>query len=73
MGQRRISFVICYIAFKIRISFNKHMKRFASQPEEGRVCEEIHVVAGWDQCGGTKHTRERGITPVMYVKRLLSL
>ena len=29
MARRRISFVICYIAFKTRISFKKHMKRGA--------------------------------------------
>ena len=34
---------------------------------KGRVCEGIHVVAGWDQCWGTKHTKERGFIPVMYV------
>ena len=30
MAHRRIS-VICYITFKTRISFNKHMKNFAAQ------------------------------------------
>ena len=39
---------------------------------QGPVCEEIQVVAGWDQCGGTNHTRGRGLTPVMSVTRLLS-
>ena len=29
MATRRISFVICYIAFKPRISFKKHMQRGA--------------------------------------------
>ena len=37
------------------------------------VCEGIHVVAGWDQCGRTKHMREKGFTPVMSVTRLSSL
>ena len=35
--------------------------------------EEIHVVAGWDECGGTKHKKERGFSTVMYVTRLSSL
>ena len=29
MASRRISFVICYIAFKTRISFKKHMNKGA--------------------------------------------
>ena len=29
MARRRISFVICYIAFKTRIRFKKHMNRDA--------------------------------------------
>ena len=29
MAHRRISFVICYIAFRTRISLLKHMKRGA--------------------------------------------
>ena len=36
------------------------------------VCEGIHVVAGWGQCGRTKHMREKGFTPVMSVTRLSS-
>ena len=27
--------------------------------KSGWVCEGINVVAGWDQCGGIKNTRER--------------
>ena len=75
MARRRISFAICYITFKTRISFEEHMKRGAHllAPGAGRVCEGIHVVAEWDQCGGTKYKRERRFTPVISETRLLSL
>ena len=32
-----------------------------------------HVVAGLDQCGGTKHKRERGFTPEMSLTKHSSL
>ena len=38
-----------------------------------RAGEGNHVVAGWDQCGGTKHKREGGFTPVMSLTKLSSL
>ena len=69
MARSRISFVICYIAFKTRISFKKHMKRgahlLAPGPEDvkGGFVREF-IVAGWDQCGGTKHRREREGSPL---------
>ena len=34
-ARRRISFVICYIAFKTRIRFKKHIKRVAHQLAPG--------------------------------------
>ena len=61
MARRRISFVICYIAFKTRISFKKHMKRgahlLAPGPEdvEGGLVREFMLLLD-----GTNHTRERG-------------
>ena len=39
----------------------------------GQFCEGNQVVAGWNQCGGTKHKRERRVTPVMSVTKLSSL
>ena len=44
---------MCYISFKTKISFKKHMKRgahlLATGPEDVRVvCEGIIVVFGWE-------------------------
>ena len=71
MARKRISFVICYIGFKTRISCKKHMKRgahlLAPQPEDVKGgCEGTHVV---DQA----QNRERWCTPVIYVTKLSSL
>ena len=55
MAGRRVSFVICYIAFKTKIIYKQHMQSGAHLLAPGRACcEGIHVVAGWDQCGRTK-------------------
>ena len=65
MACRRISFVICYITFKTRISFKKHMKKGAHMlaPEpadiEGGFVREFILVLHGISVGGTKHTRER--------------
>ena len=80
MACRRISFVICYMAFKTKISFKKHMKRvahlLAPLPDDVEGVggwEGNNIVAGWDQYGGNKaHKRER-VHPVMSVTRLSRL
>ena len=69
----RISFVICYITFKKRISFKEHIKRgvhlLAPGPAavKGRVEREIMLLLDGISVGGTKHKRKRGFTPVMSV------
>ena len=69
MASKRITYVVCYIAFKTSISFKKHMKRGVHllspghENVEGRFVKGIHVFAGWYQIGGTKHTREREGSP----------
>ena len=75
MALRWISFVICYIAFKTRISFKKHMQGVLicwhlDQKMPRAVCEGICAVSGGDQCGRTKHMSERGFTPVKSLTRL---
>ena len=78
MARRRISFVICYIAFKTRISFKKHMKRgahlLAPRPAgiEGRFVREIMLLQDGISVEG-QGTRERGFTPVMSVTKVSSL
>ena len=57
MSHRMISFVFCYIAFKTRISFKKHMKRdahlLAPGPEdvEGGFVREFMLLLGWISLG----------------------
>ena len=69
MARRRISFVICYIAFKTRISFKKHMKRgaylLAPGPSgvKGRFVREIILLVDGIPVGGQR-TRERKGSPL---------
>ena len=70
--HRRISFAICYITFKTRISFKEHMRGahlLAPGPAgvEGRFVREIMLLLDVISVGGTKHKRERGFTSVMSV------
>ena len=64
-----ISFVICYIPFKTRISFNEHMKRgahlLALGPAgvEGRFVREIMLLLDGISKGG-QSTREREGSPL---------
>ena len=44
MARRRISFGICYITFKTRISFKEHMKRIAYLLAPGPTCVEGRFV-----------------------------
>ena len=63
--HQRISFVICYITFKTRISFKEHMKRgahlLAPGPAgvEGRFVKEIMLLLDGISVWGTKHKREK--------------
>ena len=74
MGRIRISFNTCQITFKTRIGL-KHMKRGGGVKDRFERVFVFCIVAGWDQCGETKHTRagERRFTLVMSVTRLSSL
>ena len=65
MARGKISFVICYIAFKPRISFNKHMKRgahlMAPEPEDvkvGFVREFMLLLVGISVGGQSTQERE---------------
>ena len=69
MAHRRICFVICYIAFKTRISFKKHMKRgahlLAPGPAgvKGRFVREIMLLMDGISKGGQR-SRERVGSPL---------
>ena len=69
MARIRISCVICYIAFKTRISFKKHMKRgaylLAPGPEDvkGGFVREFMLLLHGISVGG-KITREREDSPL---------
>ena len=79
MARRRISFVICYIAFKTRISYRKHMKRGAHLLAPGP--EDVKGVLGGKWCccwmgsvwGDKAHKRERGFALVISVTMFSSL
>ena len=64
MTHRMISFVICYIAFKTRIRFKKHMKkvahRLAPGPEdvEGGFLREFMLLLVWISVGA-QSTQDR--------------
>ena len=66
MAGRKISFVICYMAFKNRIRFKKHMKRgaylLAPGPEdvEGKFVREfVLLLDGISVMGLSTQERER--------------
>ena len=73
-----ISFGICYITFKTRISFKEHMKGgthlLAPGPAgvKGRFLREIMLLLDGFSVGG-QSTRDIGFTPVMSVTKLSSL
>ena len=77
-AHRRVSFVICYITFKTRISFKEHIKRgahlLAPGPAgvKGRFVKEIMLLLDGISVGGTKHKREKGFTSVISVTKLSS-
>ena len=61
MAPSRISFVICYIDFKTRISFKKHTKRGSHRPEDvkgGFVREFMLLLDGISVGGQSKQERE---------------
>ena len=69
MARRRISFAICYITFKTRISFKEHMKRGAHlltpgpAGVEGRFVREIMLLLDGTSVGG-QITRQREGSPL---------
>ena len=66
MVRRRISFAVCYITFKTRISFKEHMKKgahlLAPGPAsvKGGFVREFMLLLDGRSVWGTKHKRERG-------------
>ena len=69
-AHRRISFVVSYITFKTRISFQEHLKGgahlLALGPAgvEGRFVRKIMLLLDEISVGGTKHKREREGSPL---------
>ena len=69
LAHQRISFVICYITFKMRIRFKENMKRgahlLAHGPAgvEGRFVREIMFLLDGISVGG-QSTREREGSPL---------
>ena len=65
MARRRISFVICYIAFKTRISFKKRMKRGAHlltpglEDVKGGFVRQLMLLLDGISVGDKAHKRER--------------
>ena len=66
MAHRKISFVICYIAFTTKISFKKHMKRvahlLAPGPEdvEGGFVREFMLFLDGTSVGGQSPQEKKG-------------
>ena len=66
LAHQRISFVICYITFKTRISFKEHLKRGAhllAPGVEGRFVRKIMLVLDGISVGG-QSTREKEGSPL---------
>ena len=59
MARRRISFAICYITFKTRISFTEHMKRGV----KGGFVREFMLLLDGISVGG-QSTRVRESSPL---------